>query len=459
MEKGFVKDKDKGDDPEDKKTMDLSHEDKNNQKRTNLTGQMKLKLGLILIGVAILGVATGMFIMNIKVKELKLQNEELSADLKSQEERADGLELENGKLGTKFERIKPYMKSTFDVKAQIGKNSYFKSTQIGGKFLLGASGNKNDIQGVQDLLELGSDVNAKDDYTWTSLHLAAWNGNLEVAKLLVQHGAEIDAKTNYTGIGIFVDFDETMNDLTQGLNQSTPLHFAARNGHLEIVKLLIQHGANLTATNVYYDNDWKHTPADLAAQKGHFEVVDFLLQTEWTNNGLPGYLRILPSLSIAACFGYLEILDLMLQNGYDVNIESQYNHETPLHIAAQSEKFEIAKFLLQNNADANAKTGYDLTPLHQVALNGDFEIAELLLQNGAEVDAKSKDKETPLHTASDMAYPKVVEVLLKYGARKDLKDSSGKTPLDLARGGLANGRFFEEGSIDYQEIIELLKTD
>ena len=52
-----------------------------------------------------------------------------------------------------------------------------------------------------------------------------------------------------------------------------------------------------------------------------------------------------------------------------------------------------------------------------------------------------------------------MEVLLKYGARKNLKDSSGKTPLDLATQGFANGRFFEQGSQDYKEIIELLKSD
>ena len=98
----------------------------------------------------------------------------------------------------------------------VGGKSLVKNVQIGGHFLLEVSGKNDDFRAVRDLLELGSDVNAKDAYTWTSLHLAAWNGHWRIATLLVTHGAEIDAKTNYTGIGLLVDFNETMRDLTQG---------------------------------------------------------------------------------------------------------------------------------------------------------------------------------------------------------------------------------------------------
>ena len=142
-------------------------------------------------GVAILGVATGIFIMNIKVNELTLQTKQLTTNLKFQMDRADGLELKNGKLSAKngklsakFDRMKPYMKYTFRCSKQIGEQTFFTSIQIGGNFLLDAA-KENDIQGIQDLLEFGTDVNAKDAHKWTSLHLAAWNGHFEVAELLI----------------------------------------------------------------------------------------------------------------------------------------------------------------------------------------------------------------------------------------------------------------------------------
>ena len=376
-------------------------------------------------GVTILGVATGIFIMNIKVNELTHLNDQLTADLKFQMGRADGLELKNGRLGAKFDRIKPYMKYTFHLSKQIGKKTFFTSIQIGGNFLLDAA-KENDIQGIQDLLELGSDVDAKDSHTWTSLHLAAWNGHLEAAELLIRHGAEINAKTNYTGFVLLL-VNETMSDLKNGLNQSTPLHFAARNGHLGIVALLLNHGADFTVSN-----NLNNTPIDLAAKNGHFEVVNYLLQNEWYQSSASP-IHPLHSLSIAACLEKLEILDLMLQNGCDINVES-WNKVTPLHMAARCKNVKNAKVLIQNRANVNAKTwDQDSTPLHEVAINGNFKIAELLLQNGAEVDAETfYYKQTPLHLASLYGYPTFVEVLLKHGARKDLKDHIGRTPLELA---------------------------
>ena len=99
--------------------------------------------------------------------------------------------------------------------------------QVGGHFLLEASGKNDDFRAVRDLLELGSDANAKDAYSWTSLHLAAWNEHWRIATLLDTHRAEINAKTNYTGIGLQVNFNETMRDLTRA--SKIPIFFQLRN--------------------------------------------------------------------------------------------------------------------------------------------------------------------------------------------------------------------------------------
>ena len=99
--------------------------------------------------------------------------------------------------------------------------------QVGGHFLLEASGKNDDFRAVRDLLKLGSDANAKDAYTWTSLHLAAWNEHWRIATLLDTHRAEINAKTNYTGIGLQVNFNETMRDLTRA--SKIPIFFQLRN--------------------------------------------------------------------------------------------------------------------------------------------------------------------------------------------------------------------------------------
>ena len=72
-------------------------------------------------------------------------------------------------------------------------------------------------------------MNVKDDENgMISLHYAAWNGPIEISRLLLQNGADVNAKDN---------------------SVSTPLHLAAMNGHIDILHLLVENGADLEAQN------------------------------------------------------------------------------------------------------------------------------------------------------------------------------------------------------------------
>ena len=130
--------------------------------------------------VAILGVATGMSIMNIKVKELKLQNEELTADLKFQKERANRLEYDEKHYGNWMDNW---------------------------------------------LLQFNLDFNhgyPEPNYL-TPLHFVAIQGNFQIADDLLFNGADVDAKCSYS-------------------NQ-TPLHFASEYGYHKVVEVLLKYGS------------------------------------------------------------------------------------------------------------------------------------------------------------------------------------------------------------------------
>jgi Ankyrin repeats (3 copies) len=130
--------------------------------------------------------------------------------------------------------------------------------------LLPAHVNPNDSQLLNRLATAGFSLPAAaagsesswiDTRTWSPLHLACEAGRTaEVSALLL------------SAQGQHVDIDE------KGLRDRTPLHQAAHNGHMEIVKILVlQHGADLDA-----ETFMGSTAADLAAQRGYHRIAKFL---------------------------------------------------------------------------------------------------------------------------------------------------------------------------------------
>jgi hypothetical protein len=106
---------------------------------------------------------------------------------------------------------------------------------------------------VKRLLSIRNiNVNMKEDESgWTQLHCAAYNGNVEIARLLLQNGAEVNAKGNYG---------------------STPLHWAAIHGHVDILHLLVENGANLEAQ----ENDG-YRALHWATRYGHLPFIQELI--------------------------------------------------------------------------------------------------------------------------------------------------------------------------------------
>jgi len=115
------------------------------------------------------------------------------------------------------------------------------------------------VPDLEAALEAGADINARSSRAMphldgaTRLHDAAWDGNVEIASYLVNHGADVNSKTSLTG--------------------ETPLHFAAGHGHREVVRLLLKHGADPSVKRALRD---RKTPLDLARERGLTEIVELL---------------------------------------------------------------------------------------------------------------------------------------------------------------------------------------
>jgi FOG: Ankyrin repeat len=147
----------------------------------------------------------------------------------------------------------------------------------------------------------------------TSLRLACENGHLEVAKFLVEKGANIHASYDLA------------------------LQWACKNGHLEVTKFLVEKGANI---HVY--NDWA---LKLACSKNHLEVAKFLV-----DKGANIHADNDCALAWACGFGHLEVTKFLVNKGANIHADNDY----ALRWACLSGHLEVAKFLVDKRANIHA---------------------------------------------------------------------------------------------------------
>ena len=196
-------------------------------------------------------------------------------------------------------------------------------------------------------------MNAKDKSLETSLHFTAINGIKETAELLITKGADVNAKR---------------------ADGSTPLHSASGGGYKEIAELLIEKGADVNTKCVegYFAGQ---TPLDLAIRSEN-DVADLLRK----HSGKSG---AEDSFYVATLVGDIEAVKQHLANGEDVN--ANLGETTPLNVAAFEGHIEIAELLIAKGADLNARNHWNNTPLGSAIRNDLNAMADLLRKVGAKM--------------------------------------------------------------------------
>ena len=185
-------------------------------------------------------------------------------------------------------------------------------------------------------------------------------------------------------------FDEYVGYIDDGY---MPLHVAAQEGNVEVVRLLLEAGAD---TEKRADDGV--TPLHVAASRGNRDVARLLLQ--W---------------------------------GAEKEKLTQHCGVTPLHAAAASGNLEVVRLLLEWGADIEKNAATGSTPLHWASGNGRLETVRFLLELGAEKETiEGDDSRTALHWASDYGHLEVVRLLLESGANKEKLTKSGFSAMDLA---------------------------
>ncbi len=292
------------------------------------------------------------------------------------------------------------------------------------------------IKRIQELLNLGADVNSSDMGTDPSLlYRSISSGDLEIAQILLSAGADVNSA------------DE---------DRYTVLMRATQLGHLEAVRLLVNAGANVNIVNK--DGG---TAMSMAAWAGEQHIVEYLSsfcsseEREYAAQVLPLGIRkkqrredkFTTAFIEAVYSSNFEAIQTAIANGVNVNAFSEQG-ETALYIAAQRGDVETIRILLQAGADCEIRDeNNEWTPLMEAARSGEVEIITTLIDAGADVNAKTeKDGFTALMIAIACHVPNLpsfgfptkaqplptVQLLIERGADLEAQDKFGNTALAIA---------------------------
>ncbi|XP_050499210.1 putative ankyrin repeat protein RF_0381 isoform X1 [Diabrotica virgifera virgifera] len=331
-----------------------------------------------------------------------------------------------------------------------------------------------DYAEVTRLLDKGVDVNYIDPLGNSPLHTAVDIKNFEIAELLLKRNANVNTNVNRFGQSI-----------------PSPLYWAARRGHLGVLKLLIAYGASLETkcsngllpihvaaekghfkiVKYFVENKLYHvdictrtlrTPLSFAVVGGHSAIIKYLIKcnadvtkADMSNRRSPfrygcnenredlietlirkgfkldGFYYGETPLHLFVRSGLLSEARRLIESGVMSYLEADVSGNTPIHVAVQYNQKEMLEYFFKMGISADFQTGEGYSLLHAAATFAQSQMVTFLLENGASIDGKIIFKgTTALHLASYHNHCGVIQVLLNKGADVMAVDCRGLRPLD-----------------------------
>jgi ankyrin repeat protein len=248
------------------------------------------------------------------------------------------------------------------------------------------------------------------------LFAALANGDKDVVAAVLKSPSSACSEVDTDGLNY-------RKDLKQ-YSKRTPLSWAAQEGRISIIKLLLQ-----TETTVDDVDAKGRTPLSRASENGHEAVAELLIGNGADVNARDnkGWTPLLHALEN----GHEAVAELVIGNGADVNAHD-HTGRTPLLHASEKGYEAISKLLIDRGADVNVYDNTRRTPLLYASLYGHKEVAKLLIDKGADVNVCDNTRQTPLLHAAEKGYEVISKLLIDKGADVNVYDNTRQTPLSHA---------------------------
>ncbi len=338
---------------------------------------------------------------------------------------------------------------------------------------------KKDVSRVKKLLESKPGfVEQQDNMGYYPLHTAAKGGSAEIARILIDNGANVDQVAQVIDPGTIrmarrqlemMEEVASKRDIPQeevreakrrlpiareqrekNKAPMTPLQIAVMQENTNVAQVLLKNDAdpNIARGDTY-------SPLFTAVIDENMRMVQLLVEKGADVNAKSGGMTMTP-LYVASIFDK-DMAVWLLDHGANPNVASQ--GEYPLHASSRNGHLDLTRKLIQNGAQVNVQDERGYTPLHSARSS---DVAKLLINNGANVNATVEDSIpikqdgkreykqdtgiTLLHLAAADGKVKAAKMLLDNGATPDAKTGSGLTPLEVAK------------KNDHDKIVKMLKN-
>ncbi|CAC5391034.1 unnamed protein product [Mytilus coruscus] len=315
---------------------------------------------------------------------------------------------------------------------------------------------------VKLLIDNEIDVCQMSLFDGTPLTNACEGGHLDIVELLLQQGADVNEcdifSSQYPPLTIackggYTDIVELLLADNANITPSS-LEVACEKGHTKIVNILLQ---NKTAISLYEN---KMSPLYIAAGNGHLSVVKLILNSDIDISHFDKW----SSLCVASHECYIDIVKILIENGTDVAF-CDMNGYPPMYAACQGGSIDIVEFLIQQNVNLSYtdKRGWSL--LHAACYNNfpkddhlsviNLLLDQKLLKRGADVNHNTEKSCTSLHIACKW---KDIFFLRRKNTTNSLLDKNGKSfEADVSKFGSPFPKHIQYSSYDiHRSIVQLL---